>query len=46
MNSLTIKRIDRARKASANARNQWFKNYWNEVANILEQKQVDIIKKT
>ena len=33
-------RIRAARLAAIRAKNQWFKNYWNEVADTLEVKLV------
>lgn len=36
--NMTIKRIENARIAAVIAKSQWFKDYWNDVANKLEHK--------
>lgn len=38
MVNLAIRRIEKAKIAAMTAKNQWFKDYWNEVANELERK--------
>ena len=38
MMNLAIRRIESAKIAAMSAKNSWFKNYWNEVANELERK--------
>ena len=38
MIELTMKRIYKARMTAIRAQSQWAKDYWNEVANKLEEK--------
>lgn len=38
---LTMQRIQNARRAMVRAQNPWFRNYWNDVANTLQEKLVE-----
>lgn len=37
---LTMKRIQNARRAMVRAENPWFRNYWDNVANALQEQLV------